>query len=311
MTSLEHQLKRLKAPQTEEYRIKKHRASFLYKHKEADSIDSHTHLRVARKGFDNLTNLNPKLNEYSHLFEESSIEFDRAIIDEQENTKLTKTLRKLMNNILVPFFSLNDCHEVFEYLIYKYKVELYQPDDVLAATLPYHQTKMFVRVLDLFSDFNEPWHWLDSFKKQKNIISKQTLFKILGQKNNQPLLGLLGDKLIEINKESAMPDIYISFYTTTVIYLLGQDSSLHLLDTVLPCIDRILKKAKKANIYMTGLVLVAFVATSLTPDEKYWTKIIERLQTAHSRMLLLEPEKADIFNDYFDKITNMTANLNQ
>lgn len=44
----------------------------------------------------------------------------------------------------------------------RFHIHLYNPDNLVGCVLPYHETKLFVRVIQLLkiSDPTHRWHWL-------------------------------------------------------------------------------------------------------------------------------------------------------
>lgn len=307
MTSLEQQLKKLKTPQTEEFRVTDNRASFLYNKKVATTIDCQTHLGIAQKAFANLVKLNPELENFQVLFSSETADFDRAVLHKLQDEELSLDLCKLINNTIVPFFMLNDCHEVLEYLIYKYKIHTFQPNDLLCALLPYHETLLFARALQLFSKFDSnEWAWLEPYRKDKVPVPKERIFAVLSHKSKLPLLSLLGDKLLEINKHAkTFSNIYTSFYTTTMMCLLDMDLDENFLNVLAPYAYKAIKKSQESNLYLSGLVLIAYLAYTQPLDYKYADRLTSRLDKTHAKIKAREPEKAEKLDEYFKKVIDV------
>lgn len=309
MTSLEQQLKKLKTPQTDDYRLQKYRSSFLYSKKEAAAVDCYTHLRIANNGLKNLVKLNPKLKSFEDLFADSSIEIDRAVLQSDENDQLSKTLRKFINNCIVPFFMLNDCHEVLEYLVYKYKIHSYQPNDLLCAILPYHETKLFSRALQLFSVFDQQlWAWLQPYKKENVPVPKERIMAVLKNKSKLPLVNLLGEKLIEINKDTPLADIYTSFYTTSIMCVLDFDLDEKFFISLMPYVYKAIKKSKNSSLFMAGLVLVGYLAYTQPLDDNYVQKLCTKMERTHAKIKEREPQKAEVLDEYLNKVLAVIKN---
>lgn len=306
MTSLERQLKRLKTPQTEEFRQTKYRVSFLYDRKEASAIDCDTHLRIAHKGFKKLLRLNPDLEKFEDLLGPESKELERSSLHEDENNQLSVRIRKFINNSILPFFMLNDCHEIFEYLIYKYQVHNYQTDDLLCALLPYHETRLFARALQVTSDLSETfWGWLEPYKKEGVPIPKERILSVLASRQKLPLVALLGDKLIEMNRDSTKAGIYTSFYTTTMMCVLDRDLDEQFFVTFMPHVYKAIKKSKNSNLFMAGLVLIGHLAYTLDLDESYLERMKERLTKTHAKLRDKEPKQRDLLDEYYEKVLNV------
>lgn len=307
MTSLERQLKRLKTPQTEAFRQQeKARPSFLYDRKEAGSIDCETHQRLAKKGLKRLVKLNPELQQYEDLFSDESKEVERAVMSHEQNEELGKRIRKFINNSIVPFFMLNDCHETLEYLIYRYQVQNYQTNDLLCALLPYHETRLFARVLQVLGDL-EPtlWGWLEPYKKEGVAVPKQRIIDVLSSRLKLPLVSLLGDKLIEINRDCSKAGIYTSFYTTTMMCVLERDLDENFYIAFSQHIDRIVKKSTSSDLFMAGLVLIGYLAYSQELEDSYLERMADRLEKAHGKLQAKGQQAGnnqELLDDYLAKV---------
>lgn len=304
MTSLEKQLKRLKTPQTEAFRQQERaRPSFLYDRKEASGIDCDTHLRLANKGFKRLVKLHPDLAQYQDLFSEKSKEVERAVLHQDENEQLSKRIRKFINNSIVPFFMLNDCHETLEYLLYKYQVHNYQTNDLLCALLPYHETRLFARVLQVITNLDSTlWGWLEPYRREGVAVPKQRIIDVFSSRSKLQLVSLLGDKLIEINRDSSKAGIYTSFYTTTMMCVLERDLDENFYIAFSQHIDRAVKKSNNSNLFMAGLVLIGYLAYTQELEESYLERMIERMTKAHGKLRDKEDKNQKLLDEYYEKV---------
>lgn len=307
MTSLERQLKRLKTPQTEAFRQQKYKPSFLYEKKEAAAIDFDTHLRIANKGFKKLLKLNPALEKFQYLFDKQSKDIERTILQKDENDQLSDSIRKYMHNSIVPYFMLNDCHETLEFLIYKYQVHAYQTDDYLCSILPYHETRLFARALQVVDNLaeNPLWSWLDAYKKEGVPVPKERILSIMSSRQKLPLVSLLGDKLIEMNRDSEQVGIYTSFYTTTMMCVLDRDLDEKFYVAFMPHVYKAIKKSNNSNLYMAGLVLIGYLAYTQELDESYMDKMLERLTKTHAKLCEREEKKREMLDEYYQRVLNI------
>lgn len=304
MTSLERQLKRLKTPQTEEFRQTQYRVSFLYDKKEAAAIDCDTHLRIANKGFKKLAKLNPELMEFKDLFSEQSKNIERSSLRKEENDELSSTITKFIHNSVVPFFMLNDCHETLEYLIYKFHVHTYQADDLLCALLPYHETRLFARALQVIdlSD-SDNWAWLKPYQKDGVPVPKEKVITIITRKLS--LVALLGDKLIQINRDTDKANIFTSFYTTTMMCVLDRDLNEQFYVVFMPHVYKAIKKSNNTSLFMACLVLVGYLAYSQDLEEPYVKRLDERLRKSHAKLCDKDSQNSPLVNKYFEKVLKL------
>lgn len=303
MTSLERQLKRLKTPQTEEFRQQKYRVSFLYDRKEAAAIDCDTHLRIANKGFKKLLKLNDELEPFADLFSEESKKIERSALLKDENDQLSDRIRKFINLSIVPFFMLNDCHETLEYLLYKYQVHTYQQNDLLCALLPYHEARLFARALQVIPVLDsDMWGWLEPYKKEGVPVPKERILTVLSSRPKLPLVMLLGDKLIEMNRDTTKAGTYTSFYTTTMMCVLDRDLDENFYVAFMPHVYKAIKKSNNSSLFMAGLVLIGYLAYTQDLEDSYLEKLMERLTKTHAKLREKEDKNKDLLDEYYGKV---------
>lgn len=177
-TSLAQQLQKLAVPQTQVLLRDKKRASLLFDPKEAAGIDRDTFYDIGISGLKELQKYNPEFAAFeSSLFGKPSRQIERAVEDRDTNRKLNKTIRKFLH-YLSPYFLLKPAHKSLEWLIHRFSIHEYNKEDVLRLILPYHETNIFVRFLQLLDLRNEAdrWGWLRPMQKSGVHLTKSVLF---------------------------------------------------------------------------------------------------------------------------------------
>lgn len=167
----------------------------LYHDKKVDS-DSHVVavLSPGCTGLEELLGIEPALLEFQDtLFSLGSVTLERSVQSREVNEKLDKSISLFLTR-LCPYFLLKPAHKCIEWLVHRYvhlvwrtvhapvyllhfmmmmmmmmsclfcsfHIQLYNTDSLLACALPYHDTNMFVRVLQLLNikDASSRWNWL-------------------------------------------------------------------------------------------------------------------------------------------------------
>lgn len=308
MTSLAKQLLSLKAPQTDEYEYSKNKESFLYNRQDAAAINCDTHWRIANRGLENLIELDENLSEYRDLFDENSKNIERATLTQGQNSELSTRLRKFLNNTIVPFFMLTSCHETLEYLVYKYKLNTYQPDDLLGALLLYHDTRLFARALQIIPNLKGLWSWLAHYQKEGVPVPKDKIVGIV--LNNTVLLSFLGDKLIEINRDCKHNATkYCSFFSTLAMATLQRNHSDQFLAILYPHIHKALRKAYSIDLYMVGLVTAVYLVHQITVEEEFLDSLMKTIAKSHEKLMTKYPEQEDYLNRIYQNAKEvMSAN---
>ncbi|XP_055680331.1 HEAT repeat-containing protein 1 homolog [Lutzomyia longipalpis] len=221
-TSLAEQLKRLQRPQTSQLLLdRKEKPSILFEKKDAANKDRDTIYEIGLSGLEELIALNGDFQVFATtLFDRSAKDLERAVEDSEVNRKLDRSIKSFLIR-LSPYFMLQATHKCIEWLIRRFHVESFNQDEILMAILPFYESRMFVRcvqVLDL-KGAEKKWGWLEGTKKSGQPLSKQTIMNHAG--SDAFFLQFVGKMLVDSVKEHGHRaytlQALIGFYTTTVI----------------------------------------------------------------------------------------------
>ncbi|EGI62269.1 PREDICTED: HEAT repeat-containing protein 1 [Acromyrmex echinatior] len=220
-TSLAAQLKKLRTPQTNLLLQDKKRPSLLFDPKEAANLDRDTVLSIGQSGLEELQKLSSVFDEFQGtLFAQSSVNFERAVQNVTLNKQLDAEIAKFLL-LSTPYFLLNACHKALEWLVFRYHIHHYNKEQFILLILPYHETRIFVRALQLIDLSNESdkWHWLVPMQKRGIPLSSAILVnRLISDK------GFLKTLCTHVtfatktysDKASCLTTLY-SFYTTAVL----------------------------------------------------------------------------------------------
>ena len=153
-------------------------ASFLFDEREATDIDNAAILSIAKNGLEELKTLEPAFSKFEIvLFGESTLEIHRTTLTKQQNESLNGTLRTFLR-LLSPYFMMKASHKCLEWLIRKYRINELNIDDLMDCILPYHETVLFVRMVQImFLQEGTKWSFLHEVKKEARLISRSFLAK--------------------------------------------------------------------------------------------------------------------------------------
>ncbi|XP_044468232.1 uncharacterized protein At3g06530-like [Mangifera indica] len=140
------------------------RPSVLFNPKEAADVDIETILNIALSGLDVLISVNERFRNYKNdLFSYKSKDLDRELMGIEENnridTSISSYLRLLSGHLQQPA-SL----KTLEYLIRRHKIHVYNTEELILCSLPYHDTHVFVRIVQLLNLGNNKWKFLEGVK---------------------------------------------------------------------------------------------------------------------------------------------------
>ena len=224
MSTLLHQLQHLKVagqPSSLQVAAKK-RPSLLFDHEEAAAIDVEVIHNLGRNGLEELARMDNSLIEYKdNLFSEKCIGYERSIQIKEELQQLDETIAKFLRQ-LSPYLMLRAAHKCMEWLLRVFRINSYNVDDIMECILPYHDTLLFARILQLLplKDKSSFWHWLRPSQKKGSPLAKATLIQHC---LSVPMFLTFVCNMIKHNSNK----ITVNFYCSTLI---GSISNVTVLD---------------------------------------------------------------------------------
>ncbi|KOC65167.1 HEAT repeat-containing protein 1 [Habropoda laboriosa] len=313
-TSLAEQLKKLRTPQTGILLQEKKRASLLFDPREAANLDRETVLSIGQNGLQELTKLSDLFLEFEQtLFAPSSLSLERAVQDVKVNKKLDGEIEKFLI-LLSPYFLLNSSHKALEWLIHRYRIHEFNRDQFLLLILPYHETRMFVRALQLLdlSDEADKWHWLEPLQKPGVPLASITLINRLTVDN--ALLKLICNHVVIATKiysdrASSLSTLY-AFYTTSVLGIIDRLSNIsevqmgYMFPTILKGLECPISDFTASN-YMILAKLMTKVNLKSETTEKVLLKIFKKTHLREEALILL----FFLYNAPVNRLTTVSKSL--
>ncbi|XP_040285553.1 HEAT repeat-containing protein 1 [Bufo bufo] len=294
MTSLAHQLKRLALPQNDPSLLSRHQAaSLLFDPKEAATIDRETFFALGCTGLEELMGIDASFAVFEEtLFSNTSQSLERSVQTKAVNQQLDESIALFLTH-LSPYFMLKPAQKCMEWLIHRFHIHLYNQDSLIGCVLPYHETKLFVRVIQLLKieDPTHKWNWLHPIQKPGVPLARSTLithcYKDMGFM--EFICSLVTKSVKEFSEDSegkAKLRVLISFYVSAIVAAL--DAADKISDTfvakLLPYVQKGLKSSLvdyKAATYM--IVCQLSVKTVMEPT------LVKALASQLSRNLLKTP----------------------
>ncbi|KAI4465037.1 bap28 [Holotrichia oblita] len=218
-TSLAEQLKRLTVPQTSPLKQDKKKASLLFDKRQAAEISREAFYQIGLDGFEELKLKYSLFAPFENtLFHATSKEFERSVQDATANERLDKQIRKFFL-LLSPYLSFTCAHKALEWLINRYNIQEYNRNDFLMLILPYHETNIFVRALQLIkiNEASDSFAWLKNIQKSGVHLSKSLLHEFAAK--SPQFLKEIGEFTLQALKEhdqAHKASIVINFYCMTV-----------------------------------------------------------------------------------------------
>ncbi|XP_071732709.1 uncharacterized protein At3g06530 isoform X2 [Rutidosis leptorrhynchoides] len=182
-TSIASQLQAIRSivkPDTDPLKRPFTRPSILFDAKEAADIDIDTLFNLALSGLEVLVSQDERFGNYKNdLFTHKSRELDRDLMGIQENNQINVSISSYLR-LLSGYFQLPSALRTLEYLIRRYKIHVYNTEELILCALPYHDTHVFVRIVQLIDTGNGKWKFLEGVKTSgapppRKVIVQQCL----------------------------------------------------------------------------------------------------------------------------------------
>ncbi|NXU71595.1 HEAT1 protein, partial [Oreotrochilus melanogaster] len=204
-------------------------------------------------GLEELMGIDPSFEEFqSSLFSSMSKALERSVQTKAVNQQLNKNISLFLIH-LSPYFLLKPAQKCLEWLIHRFHIHLYNQDSLIGCVLPYHETNLFVRVIQLL-DIKSPthkWHWMDPIRKPGVPLARGTVithcYKDL---NFMDFICRLVAKSVKVFSEcpgnSAQLRVLLVFYASTVVAALGAAEKIT--DTIVSMLLPYIQKGLKSSI---------------------------------------------------------------
>ncbi|KAI8509408.1 HEAT repeat-containing protein 1, partial [Branchiostoma belcheri] len=276
MTSLATQLQRLALPQSELAVPDKdrERASLLFDPKEAANLDRDTFYALGVNGLDELANIDPVfLDFHNNLFSQSSKNLERVVQTKEVNARLDENISGFLT-LVSPYFLLRPAQKALEWLINRFHIHRFNTDDLVACVLPYHQTKMFVRVVQLLK-IEQPtnrWNWMAAIQKPGTPLARSTVINHCAA--DLGFLTFICDMVQKATKlhssqDSSAPSpmrALVSFYATTILGALEVTETIkeNMVTKLLPYVLKGLKSRAILDYKAGSYLIIGQLANKIT-----------------------------------------------
>ncbi|KAJ2944524.1 hypothetical protein O0L34_g3869 [Tuta absoluta] len=280
-TSLAEQLKRLTVPESSVYTEDLKHTSLLFEPKDAAAKDRDTFYEIGQSGLQELITLYEGFRLFEdNLFSEDSKDFVRAVQTKEVNQSLNQTIEKFLMQ-LSPYLLLESSHKALEWLVYRYHIHEYNQDAVIALILPYHETKIFIRFVQLFNlDRSKRWDWLRPVQVHRSPLPRQEMYN---QCNSNPgILRFIAETTIkyvnEFGERASQLNTVFAFFCSTCIGAINNTKKVpeSFMSTLVPTLVKALDSPIidfRSSVY----VILGFLSTKAVIKEKTLNVFIDKI----------------------------------
>ena len=223
MTSLSSQLRNLQIPDAlSVLNLRDKRASILFDANEAADIDIDTVFSLGKTGLHELQEINDDFAKFEKtLFSDNVKMMERTQESKEFNQKLNKKIKEFLI-LLSPYFLIKPAQKTLEWLIRRFRIHVFNVDDLICCVLPFHETNLFARVLSTITlnKQTEQWGWLSQARKSGAPLPKSVLIQhCLSDSSFLTFVCQMLPEAIDIKKNTSSESFktLCSFYTGVLL----------------------------------------------------------------------------------------------
>ncbi|CAH8482798.1 unnamed protein product [Dicrocoelium dendriticum] len=201
--SLADQLKRLAVPVVTSYSVDLvRRKSLVYD--DPSKVDTLTCYQKSVKAFETLVQRDNVFAAFAQtLFAETSCSLEMCNLFDAEKKQLDDVISRFLF-FISPFLRFSEVLHAVEWLVHKFQVHIYYVEDFIRCVMPYHETGVFPKFLQLI-DFNacpSEFRWMKPYAEAGKSMSRPQLSReCLRQPSLIPFLCGLFLNAIKLSKE--------------------------------------------------------------------------------------------------------------
>lgn len=190
------------------------RPSILFDAKAAADIDLDAIFDIAISGLEVLISMEERFRKYRNdLFSHQSRELDRELVGVEENTRINASISSYLQ-LLSGYIDSYSALKTLEYLIRRYKIHVYNVEELILCALPYHDTHVFVQMMQLIDTGNSKWKFLDGVKVSGARLPREVIVKKCIQDTG--ILEAICNHAATIKKRQ--PSMQMTAFCTAVVF---------------------------------------------------------------------------------------------
>eukprot|EP00761_Pharyngomonas_kirbyi_P009529 gb/GECH01009545.1/.p1 GENE.gb/GECH01009545.1/~~gb/GECH01009545.1/.p1 ORF type:complete len:835 (+),score=173.40 gb/GECH01009545.1/:1-2505(+) len=217
------------------------KASFFFNTSDAALLTADDLYGLAIEGLDELSEFDGRFVDFkNNLFSIGTKDLHRELLTQEENDKLTIPIDNFFR-LLSPYFLLQPAHKCIEYMVRRYKVHEFNVDAVMACVLPYHETTLFARLVQILNVSTTRWRFLSIIQDNGVPLPRETL--VAKASRDMGLTSFICDMAQRGLQENTASKTLLGFFGIFVSELFSSAPSLsdRLIKTVFPYLFSALK----------------------------------------------------------------------
>lgn len=215
------QLQAIAANSTHELDLKARRTahgeSLLFERPVAVKQDFNTIYHICHEGYRELCQLDDRFSDFErNLFSEQSKDEDREQMTKAENEALDLVLKRCLS-LLGGRILLKPAQKALEWLVRRFRVHVYNVDQLLLAVLPYHEIPIWANVLSIIP--NEKivgtWKFIRPYLKTTWNVPRHAV--AYAAANNDAFFSLMNNYVLETCQQGLANAHLMRFWSSLVV----------------------------------------------------------------------------------------------
>lgn len=183
-SELKKQLNLLKVNQRNDLKLPSKNADFslLFDFRNSKKIEIDTFFELGYMGLIELAKTEEKLLEFiANIFSPFSKYYNRNMKTQEEIKEVDQNIESLIK-LLNPYFLNQSCHKIIEFLIKIYQVNIYNSRLLLLTFLPFHESKIFIKLIQNINLENiKHFSFMSQSAKNGTMIPKEQVITELSK----------------------------------------------------------------------------------------------------------------------------------
>ena len=190
-------------------------SSILFSPSQAKRYSMQSIYAMGRNGIMELIRIDDTFARFEEtLFGNKMASTDRGLLTDEENEEIDNQIRDYLFSVS-PYMLLKSTQKTLEYLIRRFSIHTFNAEDFFLAVLPFHETTLFPRVVQICSLKSHLFDFLASVKKSGTPIVRSSLsYQCM---KDFALLEFILNGLRSLNEHGTIPVVHLTLLCSLVV----------------------------------------------------------------------------------------------
>ena len=250
-------------------------SSILFSPSQAKKYSLQSIYAMGRNGIMELIRIDNNFARFEDtLFGNKMVSTDRALLTDTENKEIDNQIRDYLFSV-APYMLLKSTQKTLEYLIRRFSIHTFNAEDFFLAVLPFHETTLFPRVVQICKLESHLFDFLAGVKKSGTPIIRSSLsFQCM---KDFALLEFILNGLRSLNEHGTIPVVHLTLLCSLVVDI---SRSGKLQEEYVRALIAFASKgfaSSNSEFQATGLLILAQVAVNVSLNNEIITACLNNI----------------------------------